>query len=181
MSACLSDVKRHGCWSPIWGVGLNPISDKQFHTQHRVSPWWKPISENLNVIPGNSKGKCGTSSAHSLCTLLQELHVWKPPRQAMINMGFLPFWFTSMHYVRLSIFFSFFFFKEHKKWGFKKFWHCLPSRQRELSWPLMCKLGRQMKQLCGLSSFALKSDQDGCLPCIIPQRQLVIISINNML
>lgn len=42
-------------------------------------------------------------------------------------------------------------------------------------------LGRQMKQLCGLWGFALKSDQDGCLFCIIPQRQLVIISISNML
>lgn len=38
-----------------------------------------------------------------------------------------------------------------------------------------------MKQLCVLRSFTLKPDEDGCLPSMIPQCQLVISSIREML
>lgn len=43
------------------------------------------------------------------------------------------------------------------------------------------QLRRQMKQLCASWALALKSDQDGCLFCIIPQRHLIVGSIGNTL
>ncbi len=157
----------------------------QFYTQDRVSLWGKPISDNLSVTPCSSSsvevqsafsvyfaGRVGGLKAsggnHAKIWIFGTMALWirlstashmlvcvLKKRTSTLNNEPLRKLGIVLHQDTQGIKLA---FKVQAQW-----------------------LGKQMKQLCGLWGFALKSDQDGCLLCIIPQRQLVIISISNML